>query len=107
MHLLTVTQSSNMAATHNGDAVHIAAAKSVAVQAVWTGGSSPEGTYTFEVSNDGTNFTAYDSDADKAVTGNAGSLVWNYAVVGYLYCRMAYTRTSGSGTTAIKFVLKD
>lgn len=80
------------------------------VQAVWSGGSSPVGDLTLEVSNDivqvslGTNPAANVSNwitytgSTQSVSGNTGSAMYNITDMGYRWLRLKYTRTSGSGT---------
>lgn len=98
----TITAAS-MGADVTGTALDVAEATQVAVQSVWSAGSSPVGAMIVEVSNDGTNFTSIDS---QAVSGNTGSLIYNSNVVGYRYIRAFYDRTSGSGTLTVKISAK-
>lgn len=70
----------------------------VAVHAVWTG-TSPVGNLIVQGSNDNTNFTQISTDA---VSGNSGSIMKNMPSVGYVFLRVFYDVTSGTGTLNVR-----
>ena len=107
----------SLGATVNSNGVHINGVGLASVQAVWTGGGSPNGTFTVEVSNDDvakasgadeaanvTNWSTYPSSAIAITTD--GDLSYNLANFGYRWVRIKYTRTSGTGTINATLVTK-
>lgn len=89
-------------ATATGTAVNTEFFPILAVQAVWSAGSSPVGTVTLEGSLDGTNFTAI-SGVSISVSGNSGAIVGKPTATlnADRFVRAVYTRTSGSGTISV------
>lgn len=68
----------------------------LAVQEVYTG-TAPTGTILVEGSNDGVNFSTLDSNAITA----GGSKLVRVSPVEFVYLRVSYTRTSGTGTLTV------
>lgn len=67
-----------------------------AVQEVYTG-TAPTGTIIVEGSNDGVNFNTVDSNAIVL----AGSKMVRISPLEFVYLRVSYTRTSGTGTLTV------
>lgn len=72
------------------------------VQAVYTG--SPVGTLTLSSSNDGVTWDTI-SGTSQSVSA-AGSTMWNVQGAGYLFVRLEYAFTSGSGSLSAIYVGK-
>jgi len=66
-------------------------------QYVYTG--SPVGTIQVQASNDNVNFTNIDRSLINITA--AGSSVVNLSEIGYIYARVLYTKTSGTGSLTI------
>lgn len=94
--------------TSNG--IYLANIFSYAIQAIWTGGGTPVGTFKLQGSNDNgesgtttlgatqpTNWTDI-TTSSQAITGNSGSVLYDAASCGYRWVRLVYTRTSGTAT---------
>lgn len=93
----------DMAATITTDSVSLAEKTQYALHAVFTG--SPVGTLTVETSIDG---TTYDTLADSSTAVSAaGSQMFNIIAAGYLWARLKYTRTSGTGTLNVFASVKE
>lgn len=93
----------SMGADATGTGLDVAEATHVAVQSVWSGGSTPVGLLLVQASNDDSTYTTIDS---QAVSGDSGSLIYKASDVGYRYIRAFYDRTSGSGTLSVKISAK-
>lgn len=91
----------SMGATITSSSISVQEAISYAVQAVWSAGSTPIGTFDLQASNDDINFTSL-LDQGAEVTGNTGSIIINVEKPAYGFIRVVYTRTSGSGTLNVK-----
>lgn len=100
--LFNIPLSIDGSASANSTAVDTKNARSVSVQVKWSGGSTPVGSFSIAASNDGTIFTVISGSA-QAVSGNSGSLSWDYPGTGYAYFQAQYTRTSGSATFTTTF----
>ncbi len=90
--------SQDMGASFVSSELFVVADERFSLQLVYTG--SPVGTLVLQFSNDNINWaTADDSSGDtrEAVT-SAGNTMYIIADNGVRYCRVKYTRTSGSGT---------
>lgn len=112
-----INNASSMGASLNSIGVHVSAVDLVSIQAVWSGGGSPNGTFKIQVSNDD---VAEGSAANPSVnvvnwsdyTGSAvaisadGDLAYNIANFGYRWIRLVYTRTSGTATLNTNLVIK-
>ena len=90
-----IFSATSMGADATSTAVNINEVVTMAIQAVWSDGSTPVGVLILQVSNDGDTYTDADS---QNVSGNSGSIIWNVERPGYGYVRLFYDRTSGSGT---------
>lgn len=90
-----------------------------AVQAVWSGGGTPAGTFALQVSSDivqvasGTNPAAnvvnwitY-TNSQVPAGGADGSFLWNLNPMGYRWIRLQYIRTSGTDSLNAIFTGKD
>lgn len=68
--------------------------------APWSGGSSPVGTFTLELSNDQTNWKSQAAlvFTDNPNTGSSGFAWASASAVGAAYGRLRYTNASGTGT---------
>lgn len=71
-----------------------------AIQAVWTGSTSPNGSLTLQASNDNVNWSTL-SGTSVAVSGSAGNTLWKESAPYYKYVRVAYTRTSGGASDTV------
>lgn len=82
------------------------------IQVVSSG--SPAGTYKLQVSNDnpdhtgnkypvGSSMTWTDVDGSSVTIAAAGSTVWNAAGAGYLWVRVVWTKSSGTGNVLGRF----
>lgn len=91
----------SMAATFNSPSYEVKEVKTLAIQAVWSGGGSPVGNIELQGSLDDITFTRIQGSV-LSVDGNSGSNAWNVQDVGYPYIRVLYVRTSGSATMNIK-----
>ena len=112
----TILSSESMGASFVSNGVDISKIDLLSIQAVWTGGGSPNGSFTVEVSNDDVplgsnnqssnvvNWTTYPSSTITISTD--GSLVYNIANLGYRWARVRYVRTSGTGTVNANLVVK-
>jgi hypothetical protein len=68
-----------------------------ALQAVYTG--SPDGAMIVEVSVNGDDYETLTSSS-VAISG-AGSYIYNVTAAGYLWARIKYTKTSGTGELTV------
>lgn len=96
-HILNVAVFTNasMGADATSSSQNVNETTTIAVQAVWSAGSTPVGELILQTSNDNVTFTDTDS---RNVSGNTGSIMWNIDRPGYGFVRLFYDRTSGSGT---------
>jgi hypothetical protein len=112
-----VADAVSMGASFTTNGIDISKADIVSFQAVWSGGGTPVGTFTLEVSNDDvqtvsgsneaanvTNWTTY-SNSSIAISGD-GDLGYNASGVGYRWARLRYVRSSGTGTINIQAIAK-
>ena len=79
------------------------------IQAYWTGGSAPVGTFKLQASNDPgdtgsgqgvsqpTHWTDVTSSS-QAITGTPGSILYDVTECAYRWVRLVYTNTSGTAT---------
>lgn len=80
-------------------AIDISSLNNCSVQFTWSG-TSPVGTVSVKISNDGVNFD--NLSAPVAVSGNSGTKVIKDSGTGYKFIQAVYTFTSGVGSlTAI------
>lgn len=87
----------SMGATITSSPLNVQQAVSFCVQAIWSAGTTPIGTFDLQASNDGLTFTSVLS-APATVENNSDSLIINVEKHAYAQIRVVYTRTSGSGT---------
>lgn len=102
---LDVAVNQSMGATFNTDSVETKEAKTIAIQATWSGGGSPVGNMEIQGSLDNVNFTRIQGTV-IAVSGNSGSNGWNIQNLGFAYIRLRYVRTSGTATVNVKIAGK-
>lgn len=106
--LKKILDSESMGASFQSEAVDVSKVDLVSIQAVWSGGGAPNGTFTLEVSNDdvsASNWTTYPSSS-IAIAAD-GSLFYNVASLGAKWVRIAYARTSGTGTVNAMLTTKE
>ncbi len=79
----------------------------LSVWAQWTG--TPTGTFALQCTFDGTNWVTvpgaaaeFTANSQAQPAGGASAAIWNWANVPGNMARIAYTRTSGTGTLNIK-----
>ena len=101
--LETVISAVAMNADSTGTTVNLKECRSYAVQAVWSAGSTPVGTFYVRGSLDNSTFTDI---ASQAVSGNSGSFLLNVEMPAYNYMQTFYDNTSGNGTLTVKAALK-
>lgn len=106
-----IYDAASMGATVNSSGVDVSGAFLGSVQAVWSGGGSPVGTFTLEVSNDEVSLPSsvvnWSTYAGSAVAIAAdGDLTYNVANLGYRFVRVKYTRTSGTATLNAQLIYK-
>ena len=75
--------------------------KTGAIQAVWSGGSSPVGLMQIAGSNDNINFTLIEGTILSTDGDTTGSNGWNMYEMGYPYLQFQYIATSGSGLITV------
>ena len=75
-----------------------------AVQAVWTGSTTPAGTLTLECSNDNITFITI-SGTSTAVSG-AGNVMWTISTPYYKFVRARYVRSSGGASDTVTFSIR-
>lgn len=68
--------------------------RSYCIQVTWNG-TSPVGTLDYQGSIDGVNYATL---ASASISSNSGTSMLNVELPAYVYSRVVYTRTSGSGT---------
>ncbi len=93
----------SMAASITGPIVNLNNVAGYAIQFAWSGGATPVGTVSLQVSLDGVNFTAL-TGATASVSGNSGNAVFTSGNAYYLYVQPIYTFTSGTGSMTITYV---
>ncbi len=91
----------SMGADVTSDSYEVKEQKTLAFQAVWSGGGSPNGLMELQGSLDNVNFTRIQGSV-LAATGNSGTNGWNIENPGYPWIRFVYTRTSGTATLNVK-----
>ena len=75
----------------------ISECNNVAVQVVWSAGSTPIGSTELQGSLDNVNFTNIDGTS-LSVSGNSGSNLYNYDAPAFPFIRVVYTFSGGNGT---------
>ncbi len=74
-----------------------------AIRAEWAG-STPVGTLSLQISDDGDGWSDYTGSA-TTVNGD-GNFLWNLSNIGYQYVRVVYARVSGDGLLNITISFK-
>lgn len=110
----TTSNTGDMSASFNSDPFAVIRMDQCALTATVSSASTLTGTLTVECCNDeGNNATGDASgvsgltnwvtiaNTSQAITGN-GSTTWNLSNMGYRWVRVAWTRSGGSGTLAIR-----
>lgn len=103
-----ILDAQSMGASFQSSSVDVSKVDLVSVQIVWSGGGSPNGSFEVQVSNDdlaGVTWTTYPSSAIAITTD--GDLIYNVANLGSKWVRIAYTRTSGTGSATAMLVTKE
>lgn len=89
--------------------INLISAYAYSIQAVWTGGTAPVGTFTLQGSDDpgdtGTgqgvsqpvNWTTI-TGSSQAISGSPGSILYDVTECSYRWTRLVYTAGSGSAT---------
>lgn len=103
-----IVTAGDMSATINGAAIDLDQIYGFSVQAIWSG--TPTGTLGLQFSNDiaqgGAAPTNWTADSTQALSGSAGSYMWNIWPANYRWVRLVYTKTSGTGTLNATYVGK-
>lgn len=89
----------SMGASFNGTAKQLVVT-GFSIQSVYSG--TPSGTLKLQGSNDGTNYDDVPS-ASSALTGSAGSSLWNLSNIYFKYIRVVWTRTGGTGSVTSSY----
>lgn len=92
-----------MSADITSEAINLVKKEGVAVQAIFTG--SPTGTLKIEGSIDGINYTAI-TETSLSIT-EAGDVLYNLRDVNYLWARLRWVFTSGTGVLNAFFATKE
>ncbi len=85
----------SMTSTVTSQVIDIREARTVAAQLIWISGSTPVGSFSFQCSNDGTNFTEIGA---APVSGNTGTSAINFELPGFFFARVQYIPSSGIAT---------
>lgn len=88
-----VIDSGDMSGNLDSGLIDLSNVLGYAVQAVWSG--APVGNIVIEGSNDGINFKTIST---TAAGGSSGSILSNNDGIHYVYLKVIFTFTSGSGT---------
>lgn len=99
----SLASAQSMGADVTSSARDISEANIVAIQGVWSSGTSPVGNMIVQGSIDGTTYSDIDT---LAVSGNSGSNLFNVVDPGYRYIRLFYDRTSGTATLNVRISAK-
>lgn len=105
----TLVSNGNMASNITSSGIDLISSYAYSIQANWTSGTSPVGTFKLQGSNDAgdtgsgqgvsqpTNWTDI-TNSPQAISGTPGSLLYDVTACGYRWVRLVYTATSGSAT---------
>ena len=88
----------NFGATFTTNARKLESTFGYAVSFSYTGATTPNGNIVLQASNDGSNYSNIDETLIN-ISGSSDTHVINVEKPCYLYVRLKYTRTSGSGGT--------
>lgn len=92
----------SLAATGNSDPIQFNEMLVCSIQTVWTG--SPGGSLKLQISNDKVTWSDY-TGSSTAVSAT-GDFTWNISGLASPWVRLAYTRTSGTGSATITASMK-
>jgi hypothetical protein len=90
----SIVSSGDMSGNITGSTTYIGALLIGSLAISWTG-STPVGNIAVQISNDG---SVWVTQSIVPTGGADGQTIFNLSDIGYLYIRVNYTRTSGSGT---------
>lgn len=90
----------NLSSSFKSDPRKLESTPGYAIQFSWSGASTPVGTFSLEASNDNSVYTTI-NESTVAVSGASDSIMINVERPAYLYVRVSYTRTSGSGGSVL------
>lgn len=106
---IVLLTNANMTSAVTSLGVNLISIYAYSIQAVWSGGSTPNGTFTLQGSNDSgdngsgqgvsqpTHWTTI-TGSSQAVTGTPGSILYDVTECSYRWVRLVYTPVSGSST---------
>lgn len=102
----TYAVAQSLGASFNGDTIDMRNYDKCCLQLVWVGNAgSAIGTFGIQVSNDATTWTAMSISPAPAPASNDSNAIIDIET-GARYCRLIYTRTSGTGTVTVKTITK-
>lgn len=93
----------DMGASFVSEKISLVGKRGYSLHSIYTG--SPVGTITVEASIDGENFTTV-ADSSTAISA-AGDTLFDIGQANYLWARLRYARTSGSGSMDILGSVKE
>jgi hypothetical protein len=93
----------DMSASITSDTINLVNKEGFSIHAIYTG--SPVGTLNVSGSIDGVTFTSI-PDSLLSISA-AGDVLYNFREVNYVFARVVWTFTSGTGTLNIFFSTKD
>jgi len=107
----TLIANQSMASSFNTTGINLISIYAYSIQAVWSGGSSPVGTFSLQGSNDaGDNGSGQGvsqpvnwstiTGSSQAISGTPGNILFDVTECSYRWVRLVYTATSGSGTVS-------
>jgi hypothetical protein len=94
----------DLSASYNSDAIDLKDATMFSLQAVLTG--SPVGTIKLQVTNEPTPSNWKDVNGSSVSITAATNVVWDKSRAPYRWVRIAYTRSSGTGSINIYATMK-
>lgn len=92
-------------ATLTGNQTEVAQFDTVTYEASWSGGQANNGDISIEYSRDGLTWKTLDFAATISATAASGTHTLVINEVGFKFTRPVYTRTNGSATGTINFVI--
>jgi hypothetical protein len=98
----TFLDSQSMASSFNSSPLMVADARSYSIDATFTG--SPSGVLELQASIDGQTWARIYGSNTTITT--ADTIIWNVYGPGYVFVRLLYTRTGGSGSLTAKLFMK-
>lgn len=100
----TIVSAQSMGADVTSVGYNCNTARYFAIEGSWTG--TPNGTFSVEVSLDGSNWNAVSLSSSPAATGAAGSFAIDFTT-NFPIFRVKYARTSSTGTLTVKVMAKE